>query len=305
MPTTLHRLRRLLHPLRREWCAHVAFPARVLAVRLSLRIRDWRGWPLVTEVGGMRLRLTPRGAIAEQLCREGTFEAQEVALILSLLKPGCTFFDVGANVGLFTLAAARRFPDARIFAFEPCAATLEILERNLALNGASQVTAVHAALMDRAGTAELQINASGKDGLNTLGKSTHPACRVVSQEKVPAVTLDDFLEAKRLTGVDVMKIDVEGAELLVLQGGQSLLRGPHAPVILYEGYSQTTQGFGYEPSEVARLLNDCGYRLFALNDDNGDLRPVDAAQAAEAMLLAAKPSHTAALGALAERVSDK
>ena len=299
MVTRFQRFRRLFHPLRREWRARVVFPAHVLAVRLHLFILDRRGRRLTVTVDGMRLQLTPRGAIAEQLCREGGFEPQEVSLILSLIQPGGTFFDVGANVGLFSLAAAKRFPDAHIYAFEPCAATLEILKRNVALNGASQVTPVPVALMDHSGTASLQTNAPGKDGLNTLGEPTHPACRIVSRETVSVSTLDDFLASERLIGVDVMKVDVEGAELLVLRGGEKLLSGPHAPLILYEGYSQTMRGFGYRPTDIAYFLHGCGYQLFALG--SGGLTPVDTEEAAEAMLLAAKPSHLAALPALAQR----
>ena len=230
----------------------------------------------------------------------GAFETQEVRLILRLLGSGRTFLDIGANVGYFALAAAKRDPDALVLAVEPCAETFGTLERNIRLNGLSNVRAVQTALADYVGTAQMNVNAPGKDGLNTLGTPSHVACRVVGQESVPVTTLDNLLASEGVSEVHVMKVDVEGAELLVFRGAQALLSSPSAPIILYEGFAQTMRGFGYGPSEVALLLRDCGYHLLALNSDDGSLVRVKAEQATEAMLLAVKPGHASLFPWLAE-----
>lgn len=135
------------------------------------------------------------------------------------------------------------------------------------------------------------MNALGKDGLNTIGRPSHPGCQVVDHETVPITTLDAFIASNGLPRVDVMKVDVEGAELLVFQGGRNLLERRDAPLILYEGFGFLTKGFDYHPAEIMSFLQDCGYSLFVLDDKTGKVAPWQAAYGYSAMVIAAKPTH--------------
>ncbi len=300
VPVFVQTLRHLLHPLRREWRARVSYPARVFGTRLRLRAWAGLGRSVPVDVDGLRLQLVAQGAIAEEVCRDGAFEPHEIRLVLRLLGPGQTFLDIGANVGLFALAAAKRFPDARVIAFEPSASTFRTLEWNLRLNALPNVRAVRAALADYVGEAQMHLNAPGKDGLNTLGEPTHPACRVVSTETVPVTTLDTFLAAEGVQRVHVIKVDVEGAELLVFRGARALLESDAAPILFYEGSPLATAGFGYEPPAITRLLQGCGYRLFALSEEDGRLVALTTEQPRSAMTLAVKPEHVVLSPWLAE-----
>ena len=92
---------------------------------------------------------------------------------------------------------------------------------------------------------------------------------MVGREAVQTITLDDFVARENISRVDVMKVDVEGAELLVFRGGRKLFEGPDAPLILYEGYSWCTSGFHYHPVELMWQLEELGYELFILDPKSG------------------------------------
>ena len=265
------------------------------ALAQAFRARNFltKNAAIPAHAGGVPFQIVPEGAIAFHSWSGLRFERDELEFILRMLHPGMTFFDVGANIGLFSLAAGAKLrgKEAQLFAFEPCSATFAILEKNLALNGLTNVQTVHAAVSDAAGEAELFVNAAFKDGLNSLHDPSHTDAEVVGREAVRTVTLDDFVSAAGLARVDVMKVDVEGAERLVFRGGQKLLARPDAPLILYEGYSWCTAGFRYHPVELLWLLADCGYELFVLDSASGRVRQRRSGESFDAMVVAVKPTH--------------
>jgi len=91
-------------------------------------------------------------------------------------------------------------------------------------------------------------------------------------------------------------VDTEGAELLIFQGGRGLLTRENAPLILYEGYSWNTKGFGYHPVEIMWLLQDYGYSLFVLDSQTGKIAPRQPAHGYDAMVVAAKSRHLLQIG---------
>lgn len=284
--------RQRLHPLRRAWR---------LLTWLRLYQMYARLFPTFTRrVEGVPLRLMCRGGNAVPVFFESRYEPQELAFLLRVLRPGQTFFDIGANIGFFSLVIARKFPDAQVYAFEPCLETFETLLANIHLNGLGNIKPHRVALADHTGEASLQINAPGKDGLNTLGQPAHPASEVVAQETVSVTTLDEFVKMQGLARVDVLKVDVEGADLLVFQGGKRLLGDSDAPVILFERFEQTQVSFGYDPEQTRSLLTELGYQIFTLGGASGDLRPAGDDLALDSNLVttnlvAAKPKHLAEL----------
>src|SRR5258706_3631881 len=161
------------------------------------------------------------------LLLKGIFEPQDVEFFTSLLETGMTVMDLGANLGMYTLLAARRVgPSGRVFSFEPSPAVAARLRRNLEFNSLSNVIAVEAAVGDQVGEATFYLQE--ESDRNTLavgsGKPIH----------VPAVTLDSFVDTQKIGRVDVMKMDVEGAESKVLRGGGRLFSSDGAPVVMFE-----------------------------------------------------------------------
>ena len=274
-------LQKLRDPVQRKhWMGRFSLPLRN-AVLLNR--------PIKVSFNGIRVSLAPRGAVAAYLWAGLSSEKQEVSFILNVLQPGMIFFDVGTNVGLFAISAAKKIGGEGIYAFEPCSSTFQLLQRNLTLNGVSDVNVTQIALGESVGEGVLQINASGKDGLNTLGQATHPDSHVVGREEVRVTTVDIFMKEHNVPRVDVMKVDIEGAELMLFRGARDLLERADAPLILYEGFGTLTRGFGYHPVEILWFLESCGYSLFVLNSETGGISELKPDYQYDSMVIAAKP----------------
>lgn len=278
-------LRKLRDPAQRKiWISRFGLP-----LRNALLLNR----PLTVSFDGIPVALAPQGATAGDIWTGLRCERQEVLFILSALKPGMIFFDVGANAGLFAISAAKKIGGKGVFAFEPCSSTCELLKRNLQLNSLAGVNVIQSALGESVGAGVLQINVRGRDGLNTLGRATHPDSKVVGQENVPITMLDVFMQEHNVPRVDVMKVDIEGAELMMFRGARDLLARADAPLILYEGFGALTRGFGYHPVEILWFLESCGYSLFVLNSESGEISELKPDYQYDSMVIAAKPGHAA------------
>jgi FkbM family methyltransferase len=278
-------LRKLRDPAQRKiWISQFGLP-----LRNALLLNR----PLTVSFDGIPVALAPQGATAGDIWTGLRCERQEVSFILSALKPGMIFFDVGANAGLFAISAAKKIGGNGVFAFEPCSSTCELLKRNLQLNSLAGVNVIQSALGESVGGGVLQINVRGRDGLNTLGRATHPDSKVVGQENVPITMLDVFMQEHNVPRVDVMKVDIEGAELMMFRGARDLLARADAPLILYEGFGALTRGFGYHPVEILWFLESCGYSLFVLNSESGEISELKPDYQYDSMVIAVKPGHAA------------
>jgi FkbM family methyltransferase len=262
---------------------------------LPLRNAILMNRPITVSFEGILVRLVPRGQIAAFFWTGRNFEKHEVEFILRVLEPRMIFFDVGANVGLFTVSAAKKIGGKGVFAFEPCSSTNGLLKQNLQLNHLADVNIAQIALGESIGDGVLQVNARGKDGLNTLGKASHPESKVVGLENVRITTVDVFMKDHNVPRVDVMKVDIEGAELMMFHGARDLLKRVDAPLILYEcGF--LTKGFGYHPVEILWFLESCGYTFLLLNSETGEISDLKPDYEFDSMVIAVKPSHPAYSG---------
>lgn len=161
-------------------------------------------------------------SVLASLIETGELERGTRLLIERMLQPGDCFVDVGANIGIHTLAAGRALQrQGAIHAFEPFVATCAQLQKSVWLNGLADITTVHAsAVSDRAGTQPLYLGASS--GHHSLYKlETAEDAQVV----VPTIRLDDVVRQQ----VTLLKIDAEGAELAVLAGARQVIE--HSPDI--------------------------------------------------------------------------
>jgi FkbM family methyltransferase len=291
-----HRLTRRLF-LHYRFCLSLMFRMRNL-----LRQMD----PLSFSIEGFNLLLYPKGSIAFNVWTEFQVERRELELMLRAVDLGMTFFDVGANVGLFTLAIGKKLGNSggQVYSFEPCAETCAIFQHNLRINELTNVHLIQAALTDQVGEGILQLNAAFRDGLNTLGRPTHSDCRIVASQTVSTTTIDHFMEVNDIGRVDALKVDAEGAELLVFMGARKLLERPDAPLILYEGYSWCTAGFNYHPGEIMLFLNQFGYQFFVIDSDMGRLilQPCD--HLCDEMVVALKPGDSRFEGLLQQKDRD-
>jgi FkbM family methyltransferase len=194
------------------------------------------------------------------------YERETVALMSAVLRPGDTVVDVGANHGYFTvLMAALVGASGRVEALEPNPAVAASLDEVLRRNGVADRVGVHRlALCDRAGgTAEFFVSVSAvNDGLSSLLVSDaaleHGVISPDHSIQVSTDTFDAFARRLALGRVDLVKIDVEGAEMLVLRGMAETLASLPPRRIVCETARE---------GEAMRLLRDAGYSARALEVD--------------------------------------
>jgi FkbM family methyltransferase len=178
-------------------------------------------------------------------------------LLDRFVSPGSTVIDVGANIGYNTVHAARRAgPHGRVVAVEPTPDNLETLRANVSAAGLSNVVVAAVAAGRVAGSRELFVRGD-KSAVNSLfAQSCYAAVTAVL--RVPVVPLDDLVDGT----ADVVKLDVEGAELDVLEGMPRLLRAPNA-VLIAEWHPLLQRLAGYGADALPRWLLDRGWSLHA------------------------------------------
>lgn len=204
---------------------------------------------------------SPRSDLFKVTVAEGGFETGFADLLRRHLDPARDFVDVGANIGFYTVLAAKLLPGRRVLAIEPTAGAFARLEANLALNGvAGQVTAFKGAASDRPG--EVTIHAiAGMEEFSSLGPIIHDAAagQTVITEEVPADTVD-ALVARHGLDPGMIKIDVEGAEGQVLAGAQATLER-HRPVVLSELSRALLEPMGSSPEAIIARFRALDYQV--------------------------------------------
>lgn len=271
---------------------------KVMRVAYMLRNTLLDGAPFSAVVAGVKLRLSPRGLVAYHVWSRYQVENDEIAFIARHLQPGQVFCDVGSNVGLFSLVGAmmatRGQESPKIIAFEPTPDTYRTLTVNIELNGLSCIETVNAAVGACDGMATLYINDSWNDGMNALVRPQRSNVNVVSEVQVPVVELTKFLHAREIKQIDFFKIDVEGAELAVLEGARRLLEQSPDCIIIFECYVPNAAAFGYHPEKILQFLRGFGFDIW-LFGENGKLRPVPV-NCYQGNMLAGRPEKLAQLG---------
>lgn len=202
----------------------------------------------------------------------GGFENAELAFVRHSLQPGAVVIDVGANGGIYAVTAARQIgPTGHVYAFEPATAEVAILRKNVEINNLTNVTVIESAVSHETGTAQFAIADDG--ALNSLAQTGHPDQHVTKWETVKTITLDDFVRETSIPRVDFLKIDVEGAEKLVLDGAKELLASVTPLTILFESMTVNVGAFGYSVRDFLQELLAQGLSISFIND-NGTLTAI-------------------------------
>jgi FkbM family methyltransferase len=193
----------------------------------------------------------------------GCFEPNEIYVLSKVLPRGGTFVDVGANIGLYSLAAARIVGhDGKVLAFEPSARERALLDRNIARNDLTQVVVDDRAVGDRRqGHALLHLADDQHGGQNTLGSVVYENVRLVGDADVAVTTLDQAVADHGLSRVHVVKIDVEGAEFAVLSGGRATL-SISRPVLMMELQEDSLVAQGSGSAAVVEILSEHSYEVY-------------------------------------------
>jgi FkbM family methyltransferase len=230
--------------------ALAGYMARRLLRRAGLDVD--RGRACAIRLGGLQLRVRPGSGelfLYQEIFRDRVYERHPAFV----LRPGWCVLDCGANIGMFSLRAARA-GCARIFALEPDPETFACLAINLARNAATAVTAIESAAGRAAGRAVF-----GRAAVSTLGHllpSSQSAARVVSGVTVEVTTIAELLDRYEIPSVQLLKLDIEGAEIDALEGARPVLDRIERIVMEYHGFDRL--------DACQRLLRDYGYARVAL-----------------------------------------
>jgi len=188
----------------------------------------------------------------------GSYEQTEVSLMLRLIDRGANVFDIGANVGWYSMNIARLIEDVQVYAFEPIPSTFSYLERNVEINNLHNIHLNNFGFSNQDQELTFYFYPEGSGNASSANLVDHPNTqRIVCDVK----TLDGFVNATGLQ-VDFIKCDVEGAELLVFQGGIETIKRQQ-PTIFAEMLRKWSAKFNYHPNEIIKLLSDLGYKCFA------------------------------------------
>jgi FkbM family methyltransferase len=239
------------------------------------------GWYLDT-----RLQLHLGNDLSRQIYTAGCIDPNEFAFLGRYLQPGMTFVDAGANEGIYTVFAAKRVgAHGTVWAFEPSQRELDRLRANVDLNALpdrANVRLFPVALADRNGSAELTIAGFENAGHNTLGAFAYEGIATVEKQTVDLRRLDDLVAENPPARIDVIKMDVEGAELKLLTGAVSTLR-QYRPVVLLEVSARSLGHQGSSPEKLLAFLRSNDYSLY-LFDGAGLPSPAPAGTFADNML---------------------
>lgn len=182
---------------------------------------------------------------------------QERNLLFEIASTCSIIFDIGANIGWHTCSLAKIPNVKRIYAFEPIPYTYDYLKRHIRINNAVNVSAFNFGFSDT--VEEKTFYWTQKEGVSASMANIQKRSKI-NKIKCKITTVDKFVKTHPVA-VDLMKCDVEGAELFVFKGAIETLK-KYKPVIYSEMLRKWSKKFGYHPNDIINLLSELGYGCY-------------------------------------------
>jgi FkbM family methyltransferase len=223
---------------------------------------------------GHRLHVDPNDhVVARSLLLHGTWEPFETELFQQALAPGMVVFCLGAHVGYYALLAARGVGrGGRVYAFEPGPDSFRLLVKNVDANGYRNVVAVRKAVGHVTGPGRLYLHAS-----NSGDHRVYPSAERRTFVEVDVVRLDDWL-GDRAPAADVIQMDLQGAEMLALEGMDALVRRSPAARIFTELWPEGLRLAGRSEEEFLGRVAALGFRMNVIDEARRRLVPLAGAE---------------------------
>lgn len=205
--------------------------------------------------------------IVPQLLTQGVWEKYETELFSSSLKRGDVVLDIGANFGYFSIIAAKQVGNqGKVYAFEPEPDNYQLLVKNIELNGYTNIIPIQKAVSNRNGKLKLFL-----DKIN-WGGSSFSEDNILPQKEgfieVETTILDDFFENEvKDSRVNFIKLDVEGAEGLVLEGAAKILQNNDLKILM-EFWPYGLRNLGTDPIKLLQTLHEYGFKIQLIDEKN-------------------------------------
>ncbi len=212
----------------------------------------------ILRLNPLQIRSAPFTVLAE-----GKYEAFQLQITFEFAKHSSVFLDVGANIGVYGIVLAKRLPNLEIFAFEPLFECYKVAQENYELNQCSSgISQFRFALGDEITAKEMFTPAyTGTAGASFANQ--HPHEGIPKKEVVQIRTIDSL----KLANLDLIKIDVEGFEYQVLNGGTDTL-ARDKPTVIVEILRKWSQSFDRVPQDTFHILVEMGYFCFEIRENS-------------------------------------
>ena len=228
-----------------------------------------KGIYLIDENNQFKFQLNisdPRTAISCLLV-QGYYEPTETELLTQLAKVSTNILDIGANVGYYAVTLGKVMPaGSKLYAIEPLSSAYNQLVSNVSLNNLDKNVSCHKiAFSETEGFTNLYIPLISGSSASSM-RELHPE-ELNKIESVKSIMLDNFISQFCPDGIDLIKIDVEGAELLVLESGWNSIQF-FKPIIFAELLRKWSAEFGYKPEKLKNKLENLGYTCYQILPKN-------------------------------------
>ena len=214
---------------------------------------------------GTRVFFPTRSHIFAKLCESGIYERDNLKLLAALVRPETVYFDVGANIGWTVLNLANIAKYGKVFGFEPDPFNFDRCQENLLQNNKFNCEVFPLGLGAKTGSVSMEVRTPSNRGGNRIAVS-HTA----NNREVKIVCLDEFEPIHKLSAIDLIKMDVEGYELNVLQGAKTLLQ-KHKPILFIELDDNNLRDQGASALALVLFLFEVGYKKIEHAEDSSKI----------------------------------
>jgi FkbM family methyltransferase len=221
----------------------------------------------VTEISSydknLKMKLDLDEWIQQHIYFLGYFDPRGIRYIKNQLYEGEVFVDIGANVGAYSLIASKLVGrTGKVIAFEPASKSFLRLTKNISMNGLTNIISERKAVLNRNAQIELYISNRQNMGMSSI---FHHDSESGVTERVEAISLDEYAEKKNIQRISVVKIDIEGSEMLALRGMVKIIE-KFRPRILIELKEETVAASNYRVVDIEEFLINTGYEKYIINE---------------------------------------
>ncbi len=237
-------------------------------------LKEWKRWwtylrmkkPVIMNwINGLKIRIYPKNEVFRALYVAGIYDPNVAVVINSLLPLKGVFIDVGANMGYLSMIASKTVGElGKVYALEPSKRDFLRLVDNINLNDLKNVYSYQLAVLDADKKLEMNIAGEERSALNTFGKEFgYRGIEKLGTEMVQAVTIDGFVDTESIEKVDLIKLDIEGSELLALKGARDTIE-KFRPAIILGLNKEAFIANGYNVEDLKKLLQELRYKAYVL-----------------------------------------
>ncbi len=215
--------------------------------------------------GNVKFAIYPKNEMTRILYVSRTYEEETMNFLQKELKHSDIFLDIGANNGTYSMFCSRLCKQA--FAFEPSKRDFARLKKNKELNNFTNLTIENVGLSNQKNKATILIADDYHSGQNTMEtKFVYSSVALKEKQEINLIKLDDYVKEKEIKKIDVIKIDVDGHEMMVLEGAKDIIDEKKPRAIIFEIVTEWPE----KKIELELFFKNNGYEIFAI-EQNGDL----------------------------------